>query len=142
MAPHSSALAWKIPWAEEPGALLSMGSHRVGQDWIDLAAAADALLVFWVFPSSDSLFTFLYSALCARRPSFIYRINVVSCSLDWVEFSQWVPAMDYQRIIKEWNYVGLARSLYLRLQLHITVNFFAFQSLVLPWSLVMVPWHG
>ena len=32
MAPHSSTLAWKIPWTEEPGGLLSMGSHRVGHD--------------------------------------------------------------------------------------------------------------
>ena len=29
---HSSALAWKIPWTEEPGGLPSMGSHRVGYD--------------------------------------------------------------------------------------------------------------
>ena len=33
MAPHSSALAWKIPWMEEPGGLQSMGSLRVRQDW-------------------------------------------------------------------------------------------------------------
>ena len=39
MATHSSTLAWKIPWAEEPGGLPSMGSHRVGQDWSDLAVA-------------------------------------------------------------------------------------------------------
>ena len=32
MAPHSSTLAWKIPWTEEPGRLQSMGSRRVGQD--------------------------------------------------------------------------------------------------------------
>ena len=32
MAPHSSTLAWKIPWAEEPGRLQSMGSLRVGHD--------------------------------------------------------------------------------------------------------------
>ena len=32
MAPHSSTLAWKIPWTEEPGRLQSMGSHRVGHD--------------------------------------------------------------------------------------------------------------
>ena len=32
MAPHSSTLAWKIPWAEEPGRLQSMGSLRVGND--------------------------------------------------------------------------------------------------------------
>ena len=33
MAPHSSTLAWKIPWTEEPGRLWSMGSLRVGHDW-------------------------------------------------------------------------------------------------------------
>ena len=32
MATHSSILAWKIPWTEEPGGLQSMGSQRVGQD--------------------------------------------------------------------------------------------------------------
>ena len=39
MASHSSTLAWKIPWEEEPGRLLSMGSHRVGHDRSDLAAS-------------------------------------------------------------------------------------------------------
>ena len=34
MATHSSILAWKIPWTEEPGWLLSMGSHRVGHDGV------------------------------------------------------------------------------------------------------------
>ena len=33
MATHSSTLAWKIPWMEEPGRLQSMGSQRVGHDW-------------------------------------------------------------------------------------------------------------
>ena len=33
MAPHSSTLAWKIPWMEEPRRLQSMGSLRVGHDW-------------------------------------------------------------------------------------------------------------
>ena len=32
MAPHSSTLAWKIPWTEEPGGLQSMGSLRVGHN--------------------------------------------------------------------------------------------------------------
>ena len=40
MAPHSSTLAWKIPWTEEPGGLQSRGSHSVGHDCSDLAAAA------------------------------------------------------------------------------------------------------
>ena len=44
MAPHSSTLAWKIPWMEEPGGLQSMGSLRVGHDWA----------------TSLSLFTFMH----------------------------------------------------------------------------------
>ena len=44
MAPHSSTLAWKIPWMEEPGGLQSMGSLRVGHDWA----------------TSFSLFTFMH----------------------------------------------------------------------------------
>ena len=43
MATHSSVLAWRIPGTGEPGGLLSMGSHRVGHDWSDLAAAAALL---------------------------------------------------------------------------------------------------
>ena len=35
MATHSSTLAWKIPWTEEPGGLYSMGSQRVGQELSD-----------------------------------------------------------------------------------------------------------
>ena len=44
MVPHSSILAWKIPWTEEPGRLQSMRSLRVGHDWV----------------TSLSLFTFLH----------------------------------------------------------------------------------
>ena len=44
MAPHSSILAWRIPWTEEPGGLQFMGSHRVKHDWV----------------TSLSLFTFMY----------------------------------------------------------------------------------
>ena len=44
MAPHSSTLAWKIPWMEEPGRLQSMGSLRVGHNWA----------------TSLSLFTFMH----------------------------------------------------------------------------------
>ena len=34
MATHSSILAWKISWTEEPGGLQSMGPQRVGHDWV------------------------------------------------------------------------------------------------------------
>jgi len=43
MATHSNVLAWRIPGMGEPGGLLSMGSHRVGHDWSDLAAVAAAI---------------------------------------------------------------------------------------------------
>jgi len=42
MATHSSVLAWRIPGMGEPGGLPSLGSHRVGHAWSDLAAAAAA----------------------------------------------------------------------------------------------------
>ena len=50
MATHSSVLAWRIPWTEEPGGLPSMGLHRVGHDWSELAAAAACMEVVgqWV----------------------------------------------------------------------------------------------
>ena len=40
MATHSSVLAWRIPGTEEPGRRLSMGLHRVGHNWSDLATTA------------------------------------------------------------------------------------------------------
>ena len=43
MATHSSVLAWRIPGTGEPGGLPSMGSHRVGHDQSNLAAAAAAV---------------------------------------------------------------------------------------------------
>ena len=46
MATHSRVLAWRIPGTGEPDGLPSMGSHRVGHDWSDLAAAA-AVYQIW-----------------------------------------------------------------------------------------------
>ena len=45
MATHSIVLAWRIPGMGEPGGLLSMGSHRVGHDWNDLAVAVAVFLI-------------------------------------------------------------------------------------------------
>ena len=68
MATHSSVLARRIPEMGEPGGLQSMGSHRVGHDWSDLAAAAAAvnlapilkLLSLPCFPSALQVFEDLY----------------------------------------------------------------------------------
>ena len=56
MATDSSDLAWRIPGMGEPGGLPSMGSHRVGHDWSDLAAAAAAAAAghLWGFPGGTS----------------------------------------------------------------------------------------
>ena len=51
MATHSSVLAWRIPGTGEARGLLSMGSHRVGHDWSDLAVAAAA--ASWGQPALD-----------------------------------------------------------------------------------------
>ena len=50
MATHSSVLAWRIPGTGDPGGLPSMGSHRVGHDWSDLAAAAAATFIIVTHP--------------------------------------------------------------------------------------------
>ena len=46
MATHSSILAWEIPWTEEPGELQSMGSQRVGHDWVTKHMVRIYLLLF------------------------------------------------------------------------------------------------
>ena len=57
MAPHSSTLAWKTPWTEEPGRRQSMGSHRVGHDWFHLHAlekemATHSSVLAWRIPGT------------------------------------------------------------------------------------------
>ena len=116
MATHSSVLAWRIP-----GTLLSMGSHRVGHDWIDLAAAAYILsplfldfLPIWVttehcveFPEPHSRFSLVIY--------FIHSIDTVYMSYPVSQFtpsplSPLRSASDFYvsisaliRLIIEWN---------------------------------------
>ena len=63
MAPHSSTLAWKIPWMEEPGKLQSMGSLRVGDDVSDVTftfhfhalekeMATHSSVLAWIIPGT------------------------------------------------------------------------------------------
>ena len=54
MATHSSVLAWRIPGTGEPGGLLSKGSHRVGHDGSNLAAAAAAAGCHGLYRKSTS----------------------------------------------------------------------------------------
>ena len=105
MAPHCSTLAWRIPLMGEPGRLLSMGSHRVGYDWSDLAAAGAAaaaaaasaylmLLIFFLvilIPDCDSsspAFGLMYPAY-RDFPSGSAVKNLPAMQEIWVQFLSW-----------------------------------------------------
>ena len=70
MATHSSVLAWRIPGTGEPGGFPSMGSHRVGHDWSDLAAAAAA--------GHCVLCLINYMTVLSGRDSSLHRAKVVT----------------------------------------------------------------
>ena len=89
MAPHSSILAWNIPWTEEPGRLQSMGSLRVRHDWATSLSLplklSRCFLVEWAgegegveislvfFPPNNSAIKFHKSYLCFFNLSFHLR---------------------------------------------------------------------
>ena len=64
MATHSSVLAWRIPGMGEPGGLPSLGSHRVGHDCSDLAAAAAAIVVIEFIKHIIAQYTFSFIYPC------------------------------------------------------------------------------
>ena len=110
MAPHSSTLAWKIPWTEEPGRLQSMGSLRVGHDWM----------------TSLSFFTFMHwRRKWQPTPVFLPgesqgRRSLVGCRLmgshrvghDWSDLAVAAATIIYRRGKPcEMLFVGLSRLL-------------------------------
>ena len=88
MATHSSVLAWRIPGMGEPDGLLSVGSHRVGHDWSDLAAAAIQFCFppcsNQVFPTSPNKWSLL-SLLIYDDSFIVYQIRFINRS--FLEFS-------------------------------------------------------
>ena len=72
MAPHSRVLAWRIPGTVEPGGLPSMGSHRVGLDGCDLAAAV--LIACACFKLLQSCPTLTDLMDCSPPGSTVHRI--------------------------------------------------------------------
>ena len=75
MATHSSILAWRIPRKGEPGGLPSMGSHRVGHDWSDLAAAAATAATPWY--QVYLAITWLLGCACVLKVLYIHMKNFV-----------------------------------------------------------------
>ena len=103
MATHSSVLAWRIPGMGEPGGLPSMGSHRVGHNWRDLAAAATAssLCTTWVYRRfhrntvlSDSGGK-LYDEIAMKWNHLWYDISFVSVKLLEIYFKNFNKASSY-----------------------------------------------
>ena len=75
MATHSSVLAWRIPGTGEPGGLRSMGSHRVGHDWIDLAAAASPHV--FNFTADNQLYLITESIMGILRSNITNVIEII-----------------------------------------------------------------
>ena len=108
MATHSSVLAWRIPGMAEPGGLPSMGSHGVGHDWSDLAAAAA-----WLERKTEKVYSktltivhsdcWNYKSICFLFLSFgcvvviaVHGLSLAVASvgaalqLQWASFSWWL----------------------------------------------------
>ena len=77
MATHSSVLTWRIPGTREPGGLPSMGSHRAGHDWRDLAAAAARLVICFQI-DLESVASSLLSALLSHPFTLVWMLLNVS----------------------------------------------------------------
>ena len=82
MATHSSVVAWRIPGTAEPGGLPSMGSHRVGHDSSDLAAAAAAVLEGQLKYCLDFM-GFYYICLYACSLCLIFSAYILYDNLSW-----------------------------------------------------------
>ena len=98
MAPHSSTLAWKIPWTEEPGGLQSMGSLRVRHDWA----------------TSLSLFTHALEKEMATHSS------VLAWRIPGTGEPGGSPSMGSHRVGHDWSDLAAARLLHLYSTIHKT----------------------
>ena len=103
MATHSSILAWRIPWTEEPGRLQSIGLQRVGHDWSDLACSTCIVAC----PGFIDIFTYLVSlkkVIRIKKNYFPVCTKVTFCCLFSsfpflsLSFLKWLLVLDCQFI--------------------------------------------
>ena len=104
MATHSSALAWRIPGTGEPGGLLSMGSHWVGHNWSDLAAAAAAAVLpqnYWIEPG---ILTRFPCESCVPRDKENFRGKILT-GISFFSKSGWQSRRWFRNsdLCHEWN---------------------------------------
>ena len=97
MATHSSTLAWKIPWTEEPIRLQSMGSQRVWHDWV----------------TSLSLFTFHFPVLEKEMAS---HSSVLSWRIPGAGEPGGLPSMGLHRIGQDWSDLAAAAAADIKLR--------------------------
>ena len=77
MATHSSILAWKIPWLEEPGGLLSMGLQRIGHDW-----AIELVCPHGCVRARTHTHTQIYTHILAEvYRNFCFSTSIASCPI-------------------------------------------------------------
>ena len=100
MAAHSSVLAWRIPWTEKAGGLQSMGLHRVGHDWSDLAAAAAACL----HAKSFTLYPTLWDLIDCSPPGPSAHGLLQARILEWVS----KPSSRGSSQPRDWTHVSYA----------------------------------
>ena len=101
MATQSSVLAWRIPGTGEPGGLPSMGSHKVGHDWSNLAAVvASVFILYWPYSSvsiilGPSMQKFSFSQCL----SLFYGGESLSVGLSWTHSLSPMPILYAQALI-------------------------------------------
>ena len=103
MAAHSSILAWKIPWAEEPGRLQSMGSLRVRPDWA----------------TSFSLFTFHFHALEEEMATYS---SVLAWRIPGTGEPGGLPSMGSHRVRHDWSDLLTAAATWIQLEIIVQRN--------------------
>ena len=119
-APHSSTLAWKIPWTEEPGGLQSMGLLRVGHDW------------------ATSLFSFHFRAL---EKEMATHSSVLVWRIPGTEETGGLPSMGSHRVGYDWSNLAAAAA---------AVSFLPFTNFILKtvysfsraWSSLFILFQG
>ena len=107
MATHSSVLAWRIPGMVEPDGLLSMGAHRVGHDWSDLAVAVAWLHRSYEFEENAVEVMCVYRLIISNRTWYHHDLSpVVSTLATWLR--RYLPGLSIIRLDQSLSRVRLS----------------------------------
>ena len=127
MATHSSTLAWKIPWTEEPGGLQSEGSLRVGHDWAtsEKEMATHSSVLAWRIPGTAD-------------PGGLPSVGLHRVGHDWSDLA--VAAVSYQDLNLDlfdfWQWMCFASLCYLYVQFEHVLLGITCHLWILKWKLM------